>query len=250
MKRSSLKLQLIYRILLVMVGITGCILGLINKGAHCLLFYTYWSGWFATFVAILTLVSTIVQLAKGEKEGYNRYVPILKFTANIFIIATFIVAGFVLPDKIWSVAYWTYPTGIFYHFLLPIMTVLDSILFDRKRSYRVSYPFFAVIPSLLYWIVIIWRFLAYRNSLGGSIPESEWDNYYPYGFTNIDKSASLGGLIGLLAGILVGLILIGFGYWAINKLVKNEDGKTEFVKGVDETQMSDLIHVIKTKKSK
>jgi hypothetical protein len=247
MKRSSLLAQLIYRSILVIVGITGAILGFVNKGAHCFLFYTYWSGWFATIVAITTLVSTILQLAKGEKEGYNKFIPILKFCANIMIIATFVVAGFVLPDKIWMKEYWTYATGIFYHFLLPIMTVVDSVLFDKKQSYRLVYRFIGFIPSLLYWIIVIWRFLAYRSACGGHIPQAEWAYYYPYGFTNIDNKASLGGLIGLLAGILVALILIGFIYWTVDKLVK-VDGKTKFENKINEEEMTDIIHLLKKNK--
>ena len=103
MKRSSLLAQLIYRSILVIVGITGAILGFVNKGAHCFLFYTYWSGWFATIVAITTLVSTILQLAKGEKEGYNKFIPILIRQCNsISNRITFII---ILFKKIFSFFY-------------------------------------------------------------------------------------------------------------------------------------------------
>lgn len=54
----------------------------------------------------------------------------------------------------------------------------------------------------------------------------------------------LGGLIGLLAYILVALILIGFIYWTVDKLVK-VDGKTKFENKINEEEMTDIIHLLK-----
>lgn len=54
----------------------------------------------------------------------------------------------------------------------------------------------------------------------------------------------LGGLIGLLAYILVALILIGFIYWTVDKLVK-VDGKIKFENKINEEEMTDIIHLLK-----
>lgn len=171
------------------------------------LFFTSWSVWLAALAAILSLIST---LKKDEKTP--QWIIIIKFCAIIMMIATFVISAFVLPDKIWKAAFWT-PGGAFKHFLLPIFTVADTILYDEKGSYKVYYPFVAVIIPLIYWAAVIIRFCAARSANGGAIPANLWDAYYPYGFTNLDNGHSLAGLIRLLAIILAALIAVGYGFY-------------------------------------
>ncbi len=249
--RNNLIAQLIFRsLLLVVAGISlvtsFTIRNMASDGGAIspFLYYTHWSCFLAELTIGASFLSTLIQVIKGKREGNNTYLPLLKFCSNIMIIATFVVAAFVLPDKIWTAGYWNF-SSIFHHFLLPILVVLDSALFDRKRTYRVSYPFLGVVLPLIYWIVVITRFTIKRN--GGKIAENLWDYYYPYGFTNVDNTSSYGFLIGLLAGILVALIAIGFLYYAIDKLEKGEDGKIHFNKGIDQENMHDIFALVKRK---
>lgn len=251
--RNNLLAQLIFRSVLSVIAIISLITSftILNTasdggGISPFLYYTHWSNFLAEFVIFASLISTITQFTKGKKEGNNTYLPLLKYCSNIMIIATFVVAAFVLPDKIWTSGYWTL-SSVFHHFLMPILVVLDSILFDRKRTYRISYPFLGVILPLIYWIVVITRFSIKRNMEGGKIPENLWDYYYPYGFTNIDKSSSYLFLISLLAGILIALIAIGFIYYYVDKLQRDENAKLKFNKGVDEENMHDIFALIKRK---
>ena len=189
-----------------------------GNGRPVALFFTTWSVWLCFVSSIFCFI-----FAMKEKDDSQNLV-LLKFCADIMIIATFIVAGFVLPEKIWTRDYWTFG-GAFKHFLVPVMTVLDSAFFDKKSSYKIFYPFAGVVIPLIYWIVVIARVCIKRHSCGGSLPEALWNSYYPYGFTNFDNGHSLGGLIGLLAGILLGLILIGFLFLALKREKKNPGKK-------------------------
>lgn len=216
------KTKLIERILWTAIGLIATILTFTDHitffngdGKPVALFFTTWSVWLATVAAISSLISTI-----KDDDKTPDCVLLLKFCATIMIIATFIVAGFVLPDKIWKASYWTFG-GTFKHFLLPIITIADTILFDEKNKYKVFYPFAGVVIPLIYWAILITRFCLARKGLGGSIPENLWGAYYPYGFTNIDNGHSLAGLIKMLAGILVGLIAIGFGFFFGKKNYKS-----------------------------
>ncbi len=252
--RNNLLAQLIFRSVLLIIAIISLITSFTIRNIASdggaispFLFYTHWSCFLAELTIGASFLSTLLQFIKGKREGNNTYLPLLKFCSNIMIIATFIVAAFVLPNKIWMAGYWNF-SSIFHHFLMPILVVLDSALFDRKRTYRLSYPFLGVILPLIYWIVVITRFTIKRNSCGGNIPTDLWDYYYPYGFTNMDKTSSYGFLIGLLAGILVGLIAIGFAYWALDKLEKGEDGKIHFNKNIDKENVHDVFALISRKK--
>ncbi len=185
-----------------------------GNGRPVTLFFTSWSVWLCFISSIFCFV-----FAMKEKDDSQNLV-LLKFCADIMIIATFIVAGFVLPEKIWTSEYWTFG-GAFKHFLVPVMTVLDSVFFDKRASYKIFYPFAGVVIPLIYWFVIILRICIKRNSLGGFLPEDLWDFYYPYGFTNFDNGHSLVSLILLLAGILAGLIAVGFLFLALKREKKD-----------------------------
>ena len=253
--RNNLLAQLIFRSVLLVIAIISLVLSFTNMNVASdggkispFLFYTHWSCFLAEFTVGASFFSTLAQFIRGKREGNNTYLPLLKFCSNIMIIATFVVAGFVLPDKIWTSGYWTF-SGAIHHFVLPILVVLDSALFDKKRTYRISYPFLGVVLPLIYWIVVIVRFSIKRNACGGAIPENIWDYYYPYGFTNVDKSSSYGFLIGLLGGILVALIAIGFLYYFLDKLEKDESGKLKMNRKIDEEGINDIFALIKRKKS-
>lgn len=97
------------------------------------------------------------------------------------------------------------------------------------------------LTALLYWVVLIIVIEVNRGYYGGKIPENLWDYYYPYGFTNFDNGATLGGLVGLLAIIAVALIAIGFVFYIFDKRVE-VDGKKKFVWHVDKEKMNDLYH--------
>jgi len=208
------KVKIIIRSIWVAIGLIATIftltdhVGFLGGDARPFtLFFTSWSVWLAVFAAIPSLISAI---KKDEKTP--QWVILVKFCAIIMMIATFIVSAFVLPDKIWKASYWTLGST-FKHFLLPIITVADTVMYDEKDSYKVYYPFAALVVPLVYWAAVIIRFCVARNGMGGALPANLWDAYYPYGFTNVDNGHSVAGLIKLLAGILVGLVLIGYGFF-------------------------------------
>lgn len=220
-------LRKVFRILTVLVGIvatvltfTDHVLSMGGDGIPTTLYFTTWSVWLALFAAVLVLFMELKNVSEDTKLG--RFILLIKFCANIMIIATFIVAAFVLPKKIWTSSYWTLG-GTFKHFLLPVLTVVDSILFNPRHTMKVFDPFLGVVIPLLYWVIVIIRNLTFRSANGGMIPEALWDYYYPYSFTNFDNGHSLGGLCGMLAGILVGLILIGFVYFVLDTKLKKKN---------------------------
>lgn len=214
------KSKFIFRILWLVICVIATITTITDHanfaggdGKPAALFFTSWSVWLALLAACASFIFAI------KKADDSQWCVLLKFCADIMIIATFIVAGFVLPTKIWTAGYWTFG-GAFKHFLVPLFTVADTCLFDKKDSYKVYYPFAAIVIPLLYWVIVIIRVCVKRNAMGGALPANLWDFYYPYGFTNFDNGHSLAGLCKMLAGILVGLVAIGYGFFFGKKSYK------------------------------
>ena len=188
-----------------------------------ILFFTNWSVWLVCVAVLLSFIFSLLIFLK-KRENTPSWVEGVRQAAFIMIFATFVISAFVLPDKIWSAGYWTF-ASIFKHFLLPIFFMFDVIALSEKHSVKVFYPLTSVIAPLIYWIIVIVRFMVARG--GNPLEAVKWDYYYPYGFTNIDNGHSLGGLIGLLGGILVGLLIVGYALYFFDKF---EDGKLQIKK--------------------
>lgn len=147
------------------------------------LFFTAWSVWLSFVVAVWAFVLTV----KSLKE--NKIFFLVKFAADIMIIATFIVSAF----------------------------------FDPAKTFKFWHPLAGVVAPVIYWTSVICRAVIHKNAQGGIIPSAEWDKYYPYRFTNLDNGHSLKGLCLLLLGIGLGLIGIGYLIVLINSKRKVED---------------------------
>ncbi len=216
MKTKKYIFSLIFKLPILILGILGSyntfserIPALGGDGRPVALFFTSWTAWICTLSVLISIILTILVLTKKVKNVYNKWFIVIKLSADTMAIVTFLIAAFVLPDRIWLRSYWTYGWTI-KHFLLPILTVADTFLFfDGKITWW--QPICASIPMLMYGIYMIPRLLIFRAKSGGHIPETEWQNYYPYAFTNIDKN---GGSPLLFFALILGLavLMIGLSY--------------------------------------
>lgn len=191
------------------------------------LFFTSWSVWISCAAAALSLAFEFCKKENGAKNFVSLEQGVLhsllNFCAAIMMIATFIVAAFVLPDKIWTGAYWEFESAA-KHFVLPLLTISDEILFPGR--YKKTFPLWGAALPIAYWFVIIVRNLSARSSFGGSIPQDLWSQYYPYGFTNLDNGHSLKGLCLLFSAIGIGLVLFGFLFLLLEKLKSGKKSAT------------------------
>ena len=65
------------------------------------------------------------------------------------------------------------------HYIVPIMTILDYILFDKKGIYKNIDPILWLIIPLIYFL-----FIFIRAKLGSELSNG---SYYPYFFIDINK---------------------------------------------------------------
>lgn len=198
-----------------------------GDGRPVALFFTSWSAWISFAAAALSLAFEIFKKAKGvqnpQASDQGVLHSLLNFCAAMMMVATFLIAAFVLPEKIWTAAYWKFGSA-FKHFVLPIFTIGDEILFPGKR--KIFFPFLGMVIPISWSFVIIPRAVSARASFGGSIPQDLWSQYYPYGFTNLDNGHSLKGLCLLFSAIGIGLILFGFLFLLLEKLKSGKKSAT------------------------
>lgn len=217
---KNLLTQLIYRVVLCVVSAFSVVLSIgifyINKNGGnefswgFLKFYTNISNYFVFVVSVIVLADTVKRVRAGETEGYNRKIRTFKFMTVVMILVTFLVVIFLLDSPL-EASYWRNVGNMSYHFLAPLLFILDYILFEQKRTISVFAPLLSLIIPLVY--------VCYVFILGAAIP----DFVYPYFFLNVTE-LGYGGVFAWVAGLLAVFVALGYILWLWNRLDKT-DGK-------------------------
>ena len=221
--RKNLLAQLIFRVILCVVSAFAVLLSLgvfyigVNGGNHFswnfLKYYTNISNYFVFAVSVIVLTDTVKRVRGGETEGYNRKIRTFKFMTVVMILVTFLVVIFLLDSPL-KAAYWRNIGNMSYHFLAPLLFILDYILFDEKRTISVFAPLYGLIIPLVY--------VGYVFVLGAAIPRFE----YPYFFLNVSE-LGYGGVCLWVLGLLGVFTVLGYLLWLWNRFDKI-DGKWRF----------------------
>lgn len=220
---KNLVTQLIYRVVLCIVSAFACLLSLgifyigTNGGNEFswgfLKYYTNLSNYFVLVVSIIVLADTVKRVRSGETEGYNKKLRTFKFMTVIMILVTFLVVIFLLNSPL-EASYWRNVGNMSYHFLAPLLFILDYIFFDEKRTLSVLAPLYSLIIPLVY--------VAYIFILGAIIPDFE----YPYFFLNVSE-LGYGGVLLWVLRLLGVFVALGYLLWLWNRFDK-VDGKWKF----------------------
>ena len=215
--------QLIFRVVLCVVSAFAVLLSLgifyigFNGGNefswNFLKYYTNISNYFVFAVSVIVLADTVKRIRKGETEGYNRKIRTFKFMTVVMILVTFLVVIFLLDSPL-EASYWRNIGNMSYHFLAPLLFILDYILFEKKRSISVFAPLYSLIIPLVY--------VCYVFILGTIIP----DFGYPYFFLNVNE-LGYGGVCLWVLGLLGVFTVLGYILWLWNRFDKI-DGKWKF----------------------
>lgn len=213
---KNLVTQLIYRVVLCVVSAFACLLSVgvfyigVNGGNEFswdfLKFYTNISNYFVLIVSVIVLAGTVKRVRRGETEGYNRILRTFKFMTVIMILVTFLVV-IVLLDSPLKASYWRNIGNMSYHFLAPLLFILDYIFFDEKRTVTVFAPLYSLVIPLVY--------VAYIFILGAAVPGFT----YPYFFLNVNE-LGYGGVLLWVLGLLAVFVVLGYLLWLWNRFDK------------------------------
>ena len=217
---KNLLTQLIFRVVLCVVSAFSVLLSLgifyigTNGGNefswNFLKYYTNISNYFVFAVSVIVLADTVKRVRGGETEGFNRKMRTFKFMTVVMILVTFLVVIFLLDSPL-KASYWRNIGNMSYHFLAPLLFILDYILFEQKRTISIFAPLYSLIIPLVY--------VGYVFILGEIIPHFE----YPYFFLNANE-LGYGG-VGLWVLALLGVFtVLGYLLWLWNRYDKI-DGK-------------------------
>jgi len=165
-------------------------------------------------------IKTLKDVLKGEVKGYNTYLLKYKGIATLCICVTGIIYMLFLADYTKKATY--YPYNLMLHYIVPIMTVLDFFLFDKRGSLKAWYP--------AMWVTVVAMYLPYIFIRQYLLKDTKYANFsensrFPYFFLDIDELGISGVALWIIGIILVfGAISYLFYLWDhLGKGDENED---------------------------
>lgn len=203
---SSRKVQLIYRFilfLLLLIGLASNLITSLFNGFQTYAYYTFQSNIICFIIIVFQLSDTISSLRRHQYyEDSEKFVRI-QFLACIWITITCLVYNILLGNPL-TPLYWTKNLhNPLLHLIVPILFVLDFLLFSARREISKWLPLSAVVFPYLYITFIIIR-VRIIDFIYNPIPS--YVVKYPYFFLDVSKI----GYIGVIkwTGILTVLFLV------------------------------------------
>lgn len=206
--------QLIFQSFFCAMGLVGIVASFgIFEDVHNLRwdFYVHFTN-LSNYFCIGIVFSELIQTAKKKEDSYVTTAPVVKFIFCLAILLTFLVFNFLLagradrnPQDNWRVA------SILFHVILPIMYVLDWILFYEHKKVKWYYPLISPVIPVVYVI-----FVFARAAIVNFNPKVPY--LYPYFFLNIDN-LGVAGVAKWMLILLTGFIVLGYIFYGIDKLI-------------------------------
>ena len=209
--------QLIYQSFYCAIGLIGIIasLGIFEDIMNLRTdFYVHFTN-LSNYLCIGIVLGQLIETAKKSEDSYVKTAPFWKFIGVLAILLTFLVFNFLLagrpdrdPQDNWRVA------SICFHVILPIMYVLDWILFYEPKKIKWFYPIASVVFPLVYVV-----FVYIRAAILDFNPDAPY--IYPYFFLNLDTQG-VAGVVKWIAILFIGFIALGYIFYGIDKIIKSK----------------------------
>lgn len=199
-------ISIIFKIIAIIGGIIGIYLNL-SHSFSSIVYYTIQTNIFCVLFWIIALILTITN------KKWKQY-PLFRGMTMSAILVTMIVYHLILKPQMFSMGS-TYDTtswnDILAHTFVPLMFVLDYILFDTKGQFKKYYPFIWLSIPVGYYI-----FTKIYSLLGGKFGGMEGQTSAPYFFLNPEQ-VGVDGVIKWIIIILIFFLILSYAIILIDK---------------------------------
>lgn len=175
---------------------TGLLYGTLNR--NYLVYYTNLSNLICTAFFFCELW----HICPGRK-GCGSFAPAAKFVFVIMISITFILYNGLLAHYPSVLAYFSSLKNALNHCILPLLFVLDWLVFYERGRTKLHWPLLAIFPPLSYVVGILIR-AAVLDALGRSAAV-----VYPYYFLDL-QTLGWGGFLRWMGILLAGFLALGY----------------------------------------
>ena len=207
--------KIVIKAALAIVGILGIIFTSRTSGfmsESVFYFFTVQSNIFIIAMALIFLVNEVVVLIT-KKSFVNQVLLMIKYVATVAITITFLVF-FTMLAPLLGVDYLLYFNNFSLHAIVPLLAIVDFILFDTDIELTYKKSFIALVAPVSYVIFVY----------VGSIFKLQYgeNTYYPYFFLDYETNGFFFekgfGVIPWVIILLIGICGLGFLYCLIIKV--------------------------------
>jgi len=170
-----------------------------NFNVNFYLYYTNISNYICAIFMLFILIKTIRESHKNI-YGFCNVMPLFNFMCIILIMITFLVYNIILVNMSF-IDYFTSMSNVIMHFILPIMFILNWLLFYEHGKTKWYYPLLSFVIPILYLMFIFIRAMILGIDSGKFL--------FPYFFLDINWL----GLIGVFCwviSLLISFTIIGY----------------------------------------
>lgn len=181
------------------------------KGELHLSSFKYFTNISNLLCMVYFLIDVIYLSAAKKRDGSVSWCPALKGVAMMGITVTWLVAHFMLGSFTMGASLRVSIRLV--HYVVPILTILDWLLFDKKGQIKLTAPLLWTVFPLGYFAAIMG--LAF---FGNGVP------FYPYPFMNVEKQGLTRVLI-TVAVMLAFFIALGYLFVLVDRLLEKAEEK-------------------------
>ena len=201
---------------LAVVGILGIIFTALSSafmgGGSVFFFFTVQSNIFIIAMALIFLANEVIQLI-NKKSFVNQTLLFIKYVATVAITVTFLVF-FTMLAPLMGVDYLLSFNNFSLHAIVPILAIVDFILFDTDIHLTYSNSLIGTIAPISY-VIFVYVGAIFRLQYGENL-------YYPYFFLDFEKNGFLFekgfGILPWIIILLAGICGLGCLYCLFIKL--------------------------------
>ena len=210
--------QLIFQTVYCTLGFVGCVacLGIFdNINMFRWDFYVYFTN-ISNFLCLGVMVASLIQTIKKKEDSYVTTAPMVKFIGMLGILLTFLVFNIMIapgrdPQLNWRIG------SLTFHVVLPIMYIVDWVLFYERKKCRWYYPIASIGFPLGYVIFLLIQAFILKFDTSILIPGSTTPLIYPYFFVNLDTQGKDGVLM-WIAILTVAFVVVGYIFYGIDMM--------------------------------
>ena len=232
MRIRSKAASIVWKLVLIAFCTVGLLEGSGILAGNYLPAFPYMFTNISNMFAWVYFVCTIIWLVRGKNDGTRPFAPVAKYTATISLLVTMLIAHFMLFDNMFQDGQIVWHL-VWLHYVVPLMTLLDWVLFDEKGKMPVWGPFS--------WMSLVVAYLAftmvYVGVFGGFMGGGRTADISRYPYTFLDPAINgVGGVVAFCAAMFVAFLALGFLLYGIDRLLaKRAKSKGNSKDGIRET---------------
>lgn len=216
MRVNSKTLSIAWKTILIVCGAWGLLDGAgILAGAYDTNFPHMFTNVSNLFAWVYFLCALIWLCMHRNDKSAATFAPLAKYTATISLLVTMLIAHFMLFDAMFQDGKLVLHLVIL-HYVVPIMTLLDWLLFDEKGKMPAWGPVAWMSLVVAYLAFVMLGVGVFGLYLGGGTTADETS--YPYTF--LDPSlASVGGVATFCGAMFVVFIVLGYVLFGVDRIL-------------------------------